>query len=137
MTTEPRFVFDTNVLISAALNPHGTPRAALVAAGEAGILLASVETLAELESRLHRPKFDHYLDTADRAVFLKEVRCTVRLVRIAERTTACRDPKDDKFLDVAVAGEADALITGDADLLVLHPFRGIPILRPADFLVRP
>jgi predicted nucleic acid-binding protein len=49
-------------------------------------------------------------------------------------TGLVRDPKDDKFLQVAVAGKADVIVSGDEDLLVLHPFSGIPILRPAAFL---
>jgi predicted nucleic acid-binding protein len=48
----------------------------------------------------------------------------------------CRDPKDDKFLEAALTSQADCLVTGDADLLVLDPFEGIPILRPAEFLAR-
>jgi len=51
-----------------------------------------------------------------------------------ERITACRDPRDDKFLEVAVAGQADVIVSGDEDLLVLHPFAGIPIVPPAAFL---
>lgn len=47
---------------------------------------------------------------------------------------ACRDPKDDKFLEAAVSGQATHLITGDADLLVLDPFQGIRILPPQEFL---
>jgi predicted nucleic acid-binding protein len=47
---------------------------------------------------------------------------------------ACRDPRDDKFLEVAVNGRADAIVTGDQDLLVLNPFQGIPILSPAGYL---
>jgi uncharacterized protein len=53
---------------------------------------------------------------------------TVRVVRV------CRDPNDDKFLEVAVNGRADTLITGDTDLLVLDPFERIPIITPADYL---
>jgi putative PIN family toxin of toxin-antitoxin system len=55
------------------------------------------------------------------------------LVEPIERTAVCRDPKDDIFLSVALAGRADALVTGDSDLLSLGPFRGIPILTPAEF----
>jgi predicted nucleic acid-binding protein len=47
---------------------------------------------------------------------------------------ACRDPDDDKFLEVAMSGGADWIVTGDADLLALHPFEGIAIVTPADFL---
>ena len=57
-----------------------------------------------------------------------------REIEIVERVTACRDPDDDMFLEVAVNGRATHIVTGDKDLLALHPFRGIPILTPADFL---
>lgn len=68
--------------------------------------------------------------------FLHNVRgllAAVELVAITERITACRDPKDDKFLELAVNGHADLIVSGDADLLVLDPFRGIPIIPPASF----
>ena len=58
----------------------------------------------------------------------------MQLVPIVRRVAACRDPRDDKFLDVALAGEAAAIVSGDKDLLVLNPWRGIPILTPADFV---
>jgi predicted nucleic acid-binding protein len=47
---------------------------------------------------------------------------------------ACRDPKDDKFLELAVSGAACCVVTGDQDLLALHPFRSVSILTPAQFL---
>jgi putative PIN family toxin of toxin-antitoxin system len=56
------------------------------------------------------------------------------LVTIAERVTVCRDPKDDKFLELAINGRADAIISGDADLLTLDMFRGIPIITPSAFV---
>lgn len=56
------------------------------------------------------------------------------LVAITQRIAACRDPTDDKFLELAVNGRADAIVTGDADLLALNPFRGIPIVTPAIFV---
>jgi putative PIN family toxin of toxin-antitoxin system len=59
---------------------------------------------------------------------------TAELVKITERIAACRDPKDDNFLELAVNGHADVLITGDSDLLAPNPFRGIPIISPADFV---
>jgi predicted nucleic acid-binding protein len=55
-------------------------------------------------------------------------------ITITERITACRDPDDDKFLELAVNGLATHLVTGDADLLALHPLRGVAILTPADFV---
>lgn len=58
------------------------------------------------------------------------------LVPINYRIRACRDPKDDKFLELAVNGSASLIITGDKDLLALDPFRGIGIITPAGFLKR-
>ncbi len=55
------------------------------------------------------------------------------LVEITETIAECRDPKDDKFLELAIGGKAACIVSGDKDLLVLHPFRGIPILTPAGF----
>jgi len=51
-------------------------------------------------------------------------------------TKVCRDPKDNKYLELAVAANASCIVTGDQDLLVLNPFRNIPILTSADFLAQ-
>jgi uncharacterized protein len=75
-----------------------------------------------------------YVDVEDRETFLALLTLRATLVEISEEIQACRDPKDDKFLSVAVNGDATAIISGDHDLLVLHPFRGIPIMTPSDFL---
>jgi putative PIN family toxin of toxin-antitoxin system len=64
-------------------------------------------------------------------VWLEDVLAAAELVPITERIAACRDPKDDKFLELAVNGHADLIVSGDADLLALNPFRGIPIITPA------
>ena len=81
---------------------------------------------------LQRPYFvprllPTYLDDV-RRIFAK-----AELVTIKERIVACRDPTDDKFLELAVSGYADLIVTGDLDLLVLDPFRGIPIITPVVF----
>jgi putative PIN family toxin of toxin-antitoxin system len=55
-------------------------------------------------------------------------------VEVDARISACRDPKDDKFLEVAVSGRATHIVTGDSDLLALNPFRGIEFLPPHRFL---
>jgi len=57
-------------------------------------------------------------------------------VEIRERIRICRDPSDDKFLEAAVNGGADLLLTGDADLLALNPFRGTRIMTPGEYLGR-
>ena len=131
MTTE-RLVVDTNVLISAALRPSGSPRAILDALRASdGILLFSDETFEELRTRILLPKFDRYVRSDARAVFLAQLEAVSVWVSIVGATLGCRDHNDDKFLETALQGEADSLVTGDADLLVLSPFQGIPILTPA------
>ena len=129
-----RYVLDTNVLVSAILLPDSTASAAYVKALETGVLLASPETLAEYQEVMLRRKFDRYASPKRRQVFLNELIQGVEQIGIIEEIKACRDPKDNQFLEVAVNGVANALITGDEDLLDLHPFRGIAILTPAQFL---
>jgi putative PIN family toxin of toxin-antitoxin system len=136
MERTPRFVLDTNIFISAMLLPDSTPRYAFDRALDTGKILISISVLAELEAVLGRPKFDKYVYEDERKEFLAALVREAEFIDITEHITQCRDPKDDKFLELAVSGLADCLITGDADLLALHPFRGVPILRPADFLSR-
>lgn len=130
-----RFVLDTNVLISAALRPEGTPRAVVNAVRDMnGALLFSDETFEELRSRFSRPKFNPYLSGSGRALFLAQLEAVSEWVSITGAKLGCRDPDDDKFLETALLGEADLLVTGDRDLLAMSPYRGIPILTPAESL---
>jgi putative PIN family toxin of toxin-antitoxin system len=134
VTNSPRCVFDTNVLVSALLLPHSIPRQAVDWAVEHGVILASAETIDELNEVLRRPKFDRYVREEERLRFLASFIHEATLVEVGVKIVACRDSSDDKFLELAVSGKADTLISGDGDLLTLHPFRSIPILTPEDFL---
>ncbi len=134
MNVRPRYVFDTNVTISAALFEKSLPGQALHAAQSRGELLLSRGTLAELAEVLGRKKFDRYLTREEREEFLVKLVREAVVVEITEEIRACRDAKDDKFLEIAVCGGGACVVTGDRDLLALHPFRGIPILSPAHFL---
>lgn len=129
-----RFVFDTNTIISAALFRQSTTRQALDKALTGGILLASEDTIIELTSVFLREKFDRYLHREIRELFLTELLRQMTLVAVTETFRASRDTKDDKFLEVAVSGQASAIVTGDKDLLVLHPFRNISIISPKEFI---
>ncbi|MBA2246351.1 MAG: putative toxin-antitoxin system toxin component, PIN family [Gemmatimonadetes bacterium] len=133
----PGTVFDSNVLVSALLFEHSVPRQAFDRATARWPVLLSIETLSALASVLSRPKFDRYLHPEERERFLVGLVRGAELVEVRERIRECRDPRDDVFLEVAVAGRAERIITGDEDLLVLHPFRGIPILGPAEYLALP
>jgi putative PIN family toxin of toxin-antitoxin system len=135
MTAE-RLVFDCNVLISAALVERGTAAKALDAAYAGHILLLSKPTFDEIVTRLARPKFRRYLDEASRVIFLEALSAVAEWVDIEGLPQGCRDPDDDKYLETASRGAADAVVTGDRDLLVMHPYDGIPILTPASWLAR-
>ncbi len=134
MTSDPRFVLDTGVLVSAVLLPQSVPRQAVDFAFSHGIVLASSDTIGELDEVLRRPKFNRYLREEERLLFLTAFIRNVEVVDITERITECRDPKDDRFLELAVTGNATCIVSGDRDLLVLNPFRGVGILKPQEFI---
>lgn len=128
------YVFDTNVIISAALFASSKPGVALNVALDRGKVLISLAVISELNDVLSRPKFERYVPLEKRERFLAVLCRDAILVEIVERVEECRDPKDDKFLELAVNGNATAIVSGDRDLLVLHPFREIPIITPDEFL---
>ena len=128
-----RVVIDTNVFISAALKEVSPPNEAVHLAADRDILLKSTTTEQELFITLARPRLAPLIPQRFR-IWLQEVIAAAELVSVTERIAACRDPKDDKFLELAVNGHADQIVSGDADLLVLNPFRGIPIVTPARFV---
>ncbi len=99
-----------------------------------GALLFSLPTLAELEEVLWRNKFDRYISHEERKQFLTSLILHSTPIETNETISECRDPKDNKFLELAVCGKADFIISGDEDLLVLNPFRNIQIITPDSFL---
>jgi uncharacterized protein len=129
-----RCVFDTNVLISALLLPDSLPRRALHHALSNGDVLISSALLDELSEVLSRKQFRRYVDLDEIQDFSIAFTQLATWVDISSQLTVCRDPTDDKFLGLAVDGNASHIVTGDPDLLTLHPFRGIQILSPRDFL---
>jgi uncharacterized protein len=132
--SNPRCVFDTNVLVSALLFDQSTPAQAFFAALHTGEIVMSADVIAELNDVLGREKFNRYVTEEERERFLRSLLGETELIEIEQKIQACRDPKDDKFLELAVNGGADCIVSGDEDLLVLDPFRGIPILAPDRFL---
>ena len=134
MRSSLRVVLDTNLVVSAALFPDSRPGQVLDYVIEHRVLLISEATRAELIDVLSRPRFDRYLPQEDRVDMLDSLMRQAESIDITHRITACRDPRDDKFLELAVSGHATHIISGDQDLLALHPFQGIPILTPRSFL---
>jgi putative PIN family toxin of toxin-antitoxin system len=129
-----RSVFDTSVSIGALLNPLGKPRQALNAARAGGEILLSVALLTEFEMVVRRRKFAAYFSAEQRDQFIEALLDEAEWVAPAVVITACRDPKDNLVLELAVSGRADYIVTSDLDLLALDPFQGIRIVTPERFL---
>ena len=129
-----RVVLDTNVLISAVLSPLGKPASCFDWVVRNATLLVSESLVDELQSRLRRPRIARRV-TPERVSFvLSELARLAVFVEPTERIKACRDPDDEKLLEIAVFGDAGWIVTGDEDLLVLNPFQGVRIVTPSDFL---
>ena len=121
-------VIDTNLWVSYALNYHGSVARQLKALIRVQAFAFSRETFAELVDVLMREKFEPYATTKNRKQFLKTLAAQATWVEPQQTITDCRDPADNRFLEPALEAPARAILTGDRDLLTLHPFQGIPIL---------
>lgn len=129
-------MFDTNVLVSALLLPTSKPRQAFDLALQEGKLLLSFAVLAELYDVLSREHLRRYVDEDDIQTFVAVLTREAEWVDVETQITACRDPKDNKFLELAVSGHASHIVSGDSDLLALNPFEGVVIVPPHVFLRR-
>ena len=129
-------VIDIGVLISAAIRPLSVPAMALERALLHHEVCASADTLAELETVLMRSKFDRYASIAMHQAFLQGLAKHINMVEVKEPIQECADPEDDKFLALAWAVKAELIVASDPHLTSMHPWRTIPILSPAAFLVK-
>jgi uncharacterized protein len=128
-----RIVVDTNIFASAALKESSWPSELVRWLDQHGDLLKTAATEAQVFEILQRPYFMPRVSPS----FVEGVRrifSKAELVTITERIVVCRDPTDDRFLELAINGHADVLVTGDLDLLVLSPFRALPIITPRVFI---
>lgn len=128
-----RVVVDTNVFVSAALSAKSSPALAVYLVERRGILLKSTATEQELLQVVRRPHLASLIAPSF-LLWLSRILAAAEFVTITERVTECRDPKDNKFLELAVNGRADVIVSGDDDLLALNPFREIAIVKPAVFI---
>lgn len=131
-------VLDASIIVSAALKANSVPEQALLRAVDApSRLIISQSVEDEYRQVLSRPKFDRFVSIGRRQRILDIVLVAAERVELREVVQECADPKDDKYLTLAAAGKADVIVTGDArHLLSLHPWRGVRILRPADYLAQ-
>jgi predicted nucleic acid-binding protein len=128
--SETRVVIDTNVVVSAVLLPRSVPRQAFDTAVSLGKQLVSEATVSELdEAQVQQIRF------GGEAIGVPRGSRTSRRGSGRHRAiTVCRDADDNKFLELAVSGRASHIVSGDDEMLAPHPFRGISILPPQDFL---
>lgn len=132
-----KLVFDCNVLVNALLSNNSDSGKSLPwAKSEAHTVLVSNGVLAELIEVLMRKKFDKYATAEIRQLFFEEYFSLGTLLKPNREVTICRDPKDNMYLELALSGKADCIITNDDDLLVLNPFENIAIISPKEFLER-
>jgi len=127
-------VFDASTLVSAALKADSVPERALLRAEETDVFALSAAVEAEIVEVLDRPRFARAIPSERRDHILGVVREAAVWFEPGVHIVDCRDPKDDKYLELALAAGAEIIVSSDDDLLVLHPWRGVRILRPAAYL---
>lgn len=127
-------VVDTNIVVSAALKSTSTPVLALLTARTSARLAISRAVRDEYVEVLSRPKFAKAIPPAQRDAFLSSLLADAVMFEPAVRVHDCRDPDDNMYLELALAADAEVIVSGDADLLELSPWRGIPILTASSYL---
>lgn len=132
-------VVDTGVFVSGLIHRQGTTGDLLRALRDGRFTVVySTEIVVEIIDVLGRAHFrsKYHIEPDDITTLVNLIRLRGELVTPAHQVRVCRDPKDNKFLEAALATSTDCIVTGDADLLIISPFETIPILRPAEFLAR-
>ncbi|MCA0212674.1 MAG: putative toxin-antitoxin system toxin component, PIN family [Proteobacteria bacterium] len=134
MRAVERIVVDTNVLVSAILAPGSVPKQWVSWCLEHAELVFTDETETEFLEVVSRDKFNRFAPAQARMAAALAIIGSSARAQVSHMVQACRDARDDKFLDAALASRASLLVSGDKDLLALHPFEGIAIVTPAKAL---
>lgn len=129
-------IFDCNVLLRAFISRGSISDKCWQKSKKSDIIIASQQTFDEFSSVFLRPKFDKYIALESRLKLIDVAQNLVKMISVSHTVIICRDAKDDMYLELALSGKADCIITNDDDLLVLHPFEKIPIITPKEFLER-
>ena len=128
-------ILDSNLIVSAILNPEGICALAIDLANSNFDMVHSKDTTSELVEVLRREKFDRFAAIEDRVFRVQAYIEATRLVAVDVHVTDCADPKDNKFLELAIAANATIIVSGDKEHLVsMHPYKGIAIIRVRDFV---
>ena len=130
----PNVVFDASSVIGAALKQDSIPERALLLARSQETICLSPAVESEIREVLRRPKFRKYISEASRDRILDILGAAALVFEPRDQVTDCRDPKDNKYLELALAAGASIIVSSDDDLLVLDPWRGVRIVRPVDYV---
>ena len=131
---KPTIIYDTNALISALMYPASVSAQALIVGVKHFQLAASNDTWAELEAVSSRKKFTKYRLAQDRLLFLAQLAAMTNFYDVISNVTDCVDAADNKFLELAIDANARVIVSGDHHLRSMHPFQGISIISPSEFL---
>ena len=118
-----RVVIDTNVWISRLLLAHSVAARAVDKALEEFEVVVSEASVDALADVLSREKLDRYVSVRDREEFLRRLLQVTTMVSVLSEISDCRDPKDNRFLAIALDSQSERIVSGDADLLALNPWR--------------
>ena len=132
-----RVVVDTNVWLSRLLLSNSVSARAVDKALVRFEIVVSEASAEELADVLSREKFDRYVSLQDREEFLRRLLQVTTMVTVLSEITDCGDPKENRFLALALDSESDCIVSGDDHLLALNPWRGIRIVSPGAFLAIP
>jgi putative PIN family toxin of toxin-antitoxin system len=125
--------------VSALIRKHGTTGDVLRALRDGRFTaIYTTDIMVEIIDVLGRANFrtKYHIEPDDLTALVNLMRLRGELATPVRKVTACRDPRDDKFLEAAVAKQTDCIVSGDRDLLDMTSFEEIPILRPTEFLAR-
>jgi len=128
-----RVILDTNLWISFLISKRRKELDVLLESG-AVTLIFSQELLEEFLEVSERPKFKGFFKKSDIKTLLTQIETLGELIKVKSKIDECRDPKDNFLLSLSVDGEADFLVTGDSDLLVLGKIENTKIVSWTEFI---
>ncbi len=129
-------VLDASTFVSATFGRDRVPNQDVRRAFRTGVVAVSEPVLSELIGVVYRPRLQHNIDLVQRADLLQLLHTFGIMFAPSTQVLDCRDAKDNKYLELALAARAGIIVSSDEDLLTLDPWRGVRILRPADYLAQ-
>ena len=134
MKNNIKVIFDVNIWVSAFISPNMEKQVQAIILQDEVEIIACSYLLEELRQTLQRPKFKKYLSSERMLLATELVEQSSTFINLNSVVELCRDDKDNYLLSLAKDAQADFLLTGDKDLLVLNPFEKTQIIKLSDYL---